>query len=235
MNCIKCGYAIPKGQDHCTYCGTIASRDTVQKSEQPAVKRTSAFAKQLKNAPSEVKAESVSAAEKPADQKPSVQQSKMPFAQKTAERISPKQPESAPSEEKSAGSPYAQFFAGAASANQPVIAPYARRPMYSSFDPNSEDSPFVRQTQIQKSEEQQLPDQQSECRPESPAVDQMSEDSSGAQPVQDESQQPDDNSREDNTESAAVSKGAPKKPHGLSTAALTLVFAALIFCWFIIF
>lgn len=235
MNCTKCGYAIPKGQNHCVYCGTTVAKDTVQNSEQPAAKRGGAFAKQIRRTPSEGQAESVSAAEKPVDQKPAAQPSKMPFAQKTTVNTTPKQPESTQPAAKPAGSPFAQHPSGAAPAKQPVIAPYARRPMYSSFDPNSEDSPFVRKPQIQKSEEDQSPDQLSDCPPESPAVVQMSEENIDVQPVQSDIQHQDAGAPEDNTTSEAVSEGASKKRSGLPVAALTLVFVALVCCWFIVF
>jgi cobalamin biosynthesis Mg chelatase CobN len=105
--------------------------------------------------------------------------------------------------------------------------------MYSAFDPNSADSPFVRKTVSEQPEEQ----------PENATVVQ-SETAPETQPVQAEiqkteeqpaGQQPAEKAPADDAETTTSGEGTHKKKPGLSTVALTLVFVALVVCWFIQF
>ena len=207
MNCSKCGYAIPLGQAHCVYCGTAAP-----KYEKPVVQKTSAFARQINASQSDAKAESSSPAAQPEVRKSAPHPVSGAFTQKPAGASATQQ----------ISSPFTQ---PAISKSVPPVAPYARRPMYSAFDPNSADSPFVRKTVSELPEEQ----------PENATVVQ-SETAPETQPVQAEIQKTEEQPAEKATaDEAAAGEGTHKKKPGLSTVALTLVFVAMVVCWFINF
>ena len=204
MVCSKCGYAIARGQLSCVYCGTKV--DTT-KTENTAPKRTtSAFAKQLKSSQSDAQAEKTTVTAVKEEQK---------SVHKPVDTLSA--PKSSPfsTQKQSSNSPFAQQPASATAAKPQVIAPYAVRPMYSSFDPNSEDSPFVRKPL--NIEPETAPDTQ-QAEP----VSQISE------------EQPVEKAAEEDT-AAEVSGEKTHKKHGLSIAALTLAFVTLVVFVFISF
>ena len=225
MVCSKCGYAVPKGQNNCVYCGTRVVNEVVKPASSEGKRSGSAFAKQLRtssdgpsenvspSAKPEIRQSSANAADTPAVQKPS------PFASSQTQSASPFVSKTA--------SPFAQQTSGAPSVQKPIAAPFARRPMYAAFDPNSEDSPFVRKplNDQPESETEKKQDQ---------TVSKISEDKESA--VQQASvQQPEAVAPEVEKADASAGEDAQKKKHHLSVAALTLVFVALAICFFINF
>ena len=209
MVCSKCGYAIARGQSSCVYCGTKA--DT-PKTENSAPKRTtSAFAKQIRSSQSDAQVEKASV---------TVEKSGQQSVQKPANTSLTQKPSAFSMSKQPSGSS-ASAFSALQSASSPdakpqVIAPYAVRPMYSSFDPNSEDSPFVRKPL--NIEPETAPDTQ-QAEP----VSQISE------------EQPVEKAAEEDTAAEVSVEETHKKKHGLPIAALTLAFVTLVVFVFISF
>ena len=188
MVCSKCGYAVTRGQTSCVYCGTKVVIDATKNDN--IARRTSAFAKQLKAAQSDSQVEKVST---------------------PAEKSEPKSADT-PSTPKSSPFLAAKQSAEAPAAKPQIVAPYAFRPMYAAFDPNSEDSPFVRKPlEIESDAEPDTKEDQT--------ISQISEEES-------ESVAADIVSVEEPATEVSVEE-SPKKKFSLPIAALTLVFVSL--------
>lgn len=224
MVCSKCGFAVPKGQTNCVYCGTHVSYEQAQSDSSSARRSTSAFAKQLKNSPFESASGNTSGAGMTDSQQAVQKPGNTASAQKPAPSLSSQQPASSPfaSASNTANAPFAPWATGASSSAQKIVAPYARRPMYAAFDPNSDDSPFVRKPLNAQ------PDNEADTKPVQ----------TGSLIVEDkkpEVSQPSEKVSADNTVTAAAVEDNPKKKLNISVAALTAVFVALVICWFINF
>ena len=224
MVCSKCGYSVPKGQSNCVYCGTHVTYDTAQSGSAGERRSTGAFSKQMRSTPSEepVNVKETAPAGRPGNLGLGHQPSGTVFTQKPAPAAS-SQPSASPFAFGSAFTASSQQPASAPSIAKPIVAPYARRPMYAAFDPNSEDSPFVRKPFVMQDESES----EKSASPEP-------EDKKPEEQITEEQKQA-DKAPEDKTEAAASSGDTGKKKHGLSLAALTLVFVALVICWFINF
>ena len=221
MVCSKCGFAVPKGQSSCVYCGTHVSCETAQSGSSVAKRSTGAFAKQIKSVPSEAQTDSKPAAGRPGNLDLPKQTENKAFTQKSTPDTSSQQTSTSPYAS-SMASFFTQQNASAPVARQPVVAPYARRPMYAAFDPNSEDSPFVRKPLSVQS------DSESDAQTVQP-VSQVSE-------VKELSGQQQAEKAPEVKQAAEASGEEPgKKKHGMSLAALTVVFVALVICFFINF
>lgn len=202
MVCSKCGYAVTRGQTSCVYCGTKVVIDTAKTDN--TARRTSAFAKQLKAAQSDSQAEKVST---PAE-KSEPKFADTPSTPKSSPFLAARQP----SVSGSANSPFAKQPAEAPAAKPQIVAPYAFRPMYAAFDPNSEDSPFVRKPlEIESDAEPDTKEDQT--------ISQISEEES-------ESVAADIVSVEEPATEVSVEE-TPRKKFGLPVAALTLAFVSL--------
>ena len=228
MFCSKCGYAVPKGQSNCVYCGTHVSYDAAQSGSAGERRSTGAFSKQIRSTPSEAPAavKEPAPAGRPGNLGLGQPSSSSAFIQKPAP-AAPSQPAASPFAFGSAFMSSSQQPSSAPSIAKPIVAPYARRPMYAAFDPNSEDSPFVRkpfkmedESESEKQKESSASIEPEEKKPEELKIVE---------------QKPADKAPEDKTEDEASAGDADKKKHGLSIAALSVVFVALVICWFINF
>lgn len=197
MVCSKCGYAVSRGQTSCVYCGTKVVYDAA-KNDNTAKRTTSAFAKQLKAAQPDDQAVRTSILAEKAEPQSAPKSADTLSTPKTSPFLAAKQPQA------STAAPGVQQPA----AKPQIVAPYAFRPMYSAFDPNSEDSPFVRKPLVIESDDE--PDTQ-----EDKTVSQISEEETA-----------DIVSEEEPATEVSVEE-SPKKKFGLPVAALTLVFVSL--------
>lgn len=208
MVCSKCGYAVSRGQSNCVYCGNKVVPDAAKTDSTAARRTTSAFAKQLKSSQSDGQAVKTSAAAEKAEQK----SADTTLTPKSSPFLAAKQPQASAAVPGAANTPFARQTADAPASKPQVIAPYAVRPMHTVFDPNSEDSPFVRKPlEIEADVEPETPQDQtvsqaSEEKPEDIAADVVSEEVPATEVSVEES---------------------PKKKFSLPIAALTLVFVSL--------
>ncbi len=211
MVCSKCGYTIPKGQTSCVYCGTKAVGNAAQNDASPK-RASSAFAKQIRNTPSDGQAVKVSAPEDKHVQQSVQKPADLSLTPKNSPFLSSRQPEASKTSG-SANSPFSAQSADAPAAKPQIVAPYAFRPMYSAFDPNSADSPFVRKPL----------DVQPESKPEAEQVQSEVQKTEEQKTVAEAAEKV---SEEVKAESIAIEEPR-KKHHGLSITALALAFVTL--------
>ena len=213
MVCSKCGYTIPKGQTSCVYCGTKAVSNAAQNDASPK-RSASAFAKQIRNTPSDGQAVKASAPADKRDQQSVQKPANSAFSQKNSPFLSSGQQEASKTAAGSANTPFSAQPADAPAAKPQIVAPYAYRPMYSAFDPNSENSPFVRKPiDVQsESESEQVQSAVQITEEQKPAGEKASED----------------------VKASEVTAGEPqKKKLSLSMTALALAFVTLVIFVFI--
>ena len=208
MVCSKCGYAIPKGQTSCVYCGTKVVSDTLKTDTNAPKRTTSAFAKQMRSSQSESQAVKASHATEQAVPQPVQKNTNSLLTQKSSPLTESRQPANSPFAKKSENVPADRQFADVTAEKPRIVAPYAYRPMYSSFDPNSEDSPFVRKPL--NTEPESVTDAQ-----QVQTVSQVTE------------EKPADTAAEADQATEVSGEASHKKKQGLSIAALTLVFVSL--------